>query len=120
MEHGRFDSEEKCEDDHILMLLWHTLRCLLLVIVSFSAHGIDTRVRGIKLSCLEERSLGFDQDFFSGTRLVRYPLLQSYSPSAIYRRSIVLQRYVLASLLTLLVCCVKVMPGNMRDVMPNI
>ncbi|CAG5132434.1 unnamed protein product, partial [Candidula unifasciata] len=62
-------------------------------IKSCKSHGIDTRVRGLKLNCIEERSLGFDQDFFSGDRLVRYPLLQSYSPSVIYKRSIVLQRF---------------------------
>uniref|UniRef100_A0A0B6ZW28 HECT domain-containing protein n=1 Tax=Arion vulgaris TaxID=1028688 RepID=A0A0B6ZW28_9EUPU len=63
-------------------------------IKSCKSHGIDTRIRGIQLSCLEERSLGFDQDFFSGNRLIRYPLLQSHSPSAIYRRSTVLQRFM--------------------------
>uniref|UniRef100_A0A2C9LR03 HECT domain-containing protein n=1 Tax=Biomphalaria glabrata TaxID=6526 RepID=A0A2C9LR03_BIOGL len=63
-------------------------------IKSCKSHGIDTRIRGIKLHCLEERSLGFDQEFFSGEKLVRYPLLQSFSPSVNYRRSVVLQRFM--------------------------
>ncbi|CAL1547476.1 unnamed protein product [Lymnaea stagnalis] len=63
-------------------------------IKSCKSHGIDTRIRGIKLNCLEERSLGFDQEFFSGERLVRYPLLQSFSPAVNYRRSVVLQRFI--------------------------
>ncbi|XP_059151600.1 E3 ubiquitin-protein ligase HECTD3-like [Physella acuta] len=63
-------------------------------IKSCKSHGIDTRIRGIKLNCLEERSLGFDQEFFSGERLVRFPLLQSFSPTVNYRRSVVLQRFI--------------------------
>ena len=62
-------------------------------LVSLStAGGIDTRIRGIKLTSTEERSLGFDRDFFSRANLVRYPILEGYSPDQLYRRSIVLQR----------------------------
>ncbi|GFR82594.1 E3 ubiquitin-protein ligase HECTD3 [Elysia marginata] len=63
-------------------------------IKSCKSHGIDTRIRSINLNCLEERSLGFDQDFFTGENLVRFPLLQSFSREIIYRRSIILQRFI--------------------------
>ncbi|RUS83014.1 hypothetical protein EGW08_009202 [Elysia chlorotica] len=63
-------------------------------IKSCKSHGIDTRIRSINLNCLEERSLGFDQDFFKEEHLVRYPQLQSFSREIIYRRSIVLQRFI--------------------------
>jgi len=63
-------------------------------IKSCKSHGIDTRIRGIILSCLEERCLGFDEDFFAQENLVKYPKLQPYSSSVLYRRSIVLQRFM--------------------------
>ncbi|GFO48138.1 E3 ubiquitin-protein ligase hectd3 [Plakobranchus ocellatus] len=63
-------------------------------IKSCKCNGIDTRIRGINLNCVEGRGLGFDQDFFSGDNLVRFPLLQSFSPETIYRRSVVLQRFI--------------------------
>ncbi|KAL8570039.1 hypothetical protein ACOMHN_036316 [Nucella lapillus] len=56
------------------------------------AGGIDTRIRALKLQSTEERSLGFDRDFFRLKNLVRYPMLESCDPDVLYRRSIVLQR----------------------------
>ncbi|XP_046562104.1 E3 ubiquitin-protein ligase HECTD3-like [Haliotis rubra] len=56
--------------------------------------GIDTRIRSIKLVSTEERSLGFDRDFFGRENLVRFPLLDSYNPDQLYRRSICLQRFI--------------------------
>nr|KAG5697406.1 hypothetical protein BaRGS_008832 [Batillaria attramentaria] len=58
------------------------------------AGGIDTRIRGIKLQSTEERSLGFDCDFFSKDKLVRFPMLEPFSPEVLYRRAIILQRFV--------------------------
>lgn len=58
------------------------------------AGGIDTRIRGLKLQSTEERSLGFDCDFFSRDKLVRFPILEPYSPEILYRRAIILQRFV--------------------------
>lgn len=63
-------------------------------IKSCKSHGIDTRIRSINLNCLEERSVGFDQDSFAGENLVRFPQLQSFSKEIIYRRSIILQRFI--------------------------
>lgn len=62
------------------------------LVLSFAAGGIDTRIRGIKLVSTEERSLGFDRDFFTTKNLVRFPVLESFSPDALYRRAIALQR----------------------------
>lgn len=56
--------------------------------------GIDTRVRGLKIQSSEGRYLGFDRDFFKGENLTRYPKLESYSPDQLYRRSQILQRFV--------------------------
>lgn len=38
--------------------------------------------------------MGFDRDFFSNSKLVRYPILEFFSPDVLYRRAIVLQRFV--------------------------
>ncbi|XP_076441534.1 E3 ubiquitin-protein ligase HECTD3-like [Babylonia areolata] len=59
------------------------------------AGGIDTRIRGLKLQSTEERSLGFDRDFFSSKNLVRYPILEACNPDVLYKRSSVLQRVML-------------------------
>ncbi|KAK3585008.1 hypothetical protein CHS0354_024922 [Potamilus streckersoni] len=58
------------------------------------AGGIDTRIRGIKITSTEERAHGFDRDFFKGDNLIRYPKLETYSPDELYRRSTVLQRFM--------------------------
>lgn len=58
------------------------------------AGGIDTRIRDLKISSTEERELGFDRDFFKGDNLIRYPILEPYNPDQLYRRSLVLQRFI--------------------------
>ncbi|XP_050401183.2 E3 ubiquitin-protein ligase HECTD3 [Patella vulgata] len=67
--------------------------------------GIDTRVRGIKITATGEKNHGFDIDFFTSENLIRFPLLQSYSKDQLYRRSQVIQRFMvlLDSVLQLLV-----------------
>lgn len=56
--------------------------------------GIDTRIREIKITSSEGRYMGFDLDVFKKDNLVRFPKLESYSPEQLYRRSIVLQRFI--------------------------
>ncbi|WAR23600.1 HECD3-like protein [Mya arenaria] len=56
--------------------------------------GIDTRIRELKLVSTEERTLGFDLDFFKAENLIRYPILETYKPEELYQRSQVLQRFI--------------------------
>jgi hypothetical protein len=58
----------------------------------YSAGGIDTRIREVKIQASEGRSMGFDLDVFKKDNLVRFPKLESYSPDQLYRRAIVVQR----------------------------
>ena len=61
-------------------------------VYSVSAGGIDTRIRDLKIISTEERELGFDRDFFKGDNLIRFPILETFKPEQLYRRSQVLQR----------------------------
>ena len=61
---------------------------------NFEAGGIDTRIREIKIQASEARYLGFDLEVFKKDNLVRFPKLEPYSPDQLYRRAIIVQRYV--------------------------
>ncbi|XP_053325726.1 E3 ubiquitin-protein ligase HECTD3 [Spea bombifrons] len=56
--------------------------------------GIDVRIRGIKLKSSKERDLGLTADMFQPANLVRYPRLEAIDPDVLYRRAIVIQRFV--------------------------
>ncbi|CAC5385514.1 HECTD3 [Mytilus coruscus] len=56
--------------------------------------GIDTRIREIKITASEGRYMGFDMDVFKKDNLVRFPKLESYTSEQLYRRSIVIQRFI--------------------------
>lgn len=58
------------------------------------ADGLDVRVRGLKIQSCRERSLGFDRDFFSKSKLFRYPRLEGYTADQLYYRAILLQRFI--------------------------
>ena len=77
---------------HACSAFIHNLVSVMSLIIS--AGGIDTRIRDLKISSTEERELGFDRDFFKGDNLIRYPILETYEPDQLYRRSLVLQRSV--------------------------
>ncbi|XP_045157953.2 E3 ubiquitin-protein ligase HECTD3-like isoform X2 [Mercenaria mercenaria] len=56
--------------------------------------GIDTRIRDLKIVSTEERTLGFDRDFFKGENLCRFPILETYKAEELYYRSQMLQRFL--------------------------
>uniref|UniRef100_A0A1A8KF71 HECT domain containing 3 n=1 Tax=Nothobranchius kuhntae TaxID=321403 RepID=A0A1A8KF71_NOTKU len=56
--------------------------------------GIDVRIRGLKIKSSCERDLGLNADVFQSSNLVRYPRLQGTPPDILYRRAIVLQRFI--------------------------
>lgn len=56
--------------------------------------GIDTRIRDLRIVSTEERTLGFDRDFFRPENLCRFPMLETYTADELYCRSQVLQRFI--------------------------
>ncbi|XP_033636883.1 E3 ubiquitin-protein ligase HECTD3-like [Asterias rubens] len=56
--------------------------------------GIDCRIHAIKLVANMERHLGISKDVFSETELVRYPRLELVDKEHLYRRALVLQRFI--------------------------
>lgn len=60
----------------------------------FLDEGIDVRIRGLKIKSSCERDLGLNADVFQSSNLVRYPRLQGTPPDGLYRRALVIQRWV--------------------------
>ncbi|XP_060940191.1 E3 ubiquitin-protein ligase HECTD3-like [Limanda limanda] len=56
--------------------------------------GIDVRIRGLKIKLSCERDLGLNADVFQSSNLVRYPRLQGTEPDVLYRRALVIQRFI--------------------------
>ena len=56
--------------------------------------GIDTRVHAVKLTTLQENDFGLSHDKFKAECLVRYPKLENFGCDVLYRRALLLQRYV--------------------------
>ncbi|KAK2156588.1 hypothetical protein LSH36_209g02031 [Paralvinella palmiformis] len=56
--------------------------------------GIDTRIHSIKMKSSKELQLGLNKDLFSAENLVRFPKLETYDANILYRRALVLQRFV--------------------------
>uniref|UniRef100_A0A668AXG1 HECT domain containing 3 n=1 Tax=Myripristis murdjan TaxID=586833 RepID=A0A668AXG1_9TELE len=56
--------------------------------------GIDVRIRGLKIKSSCERDLGLNADVFQSSNLVRYPRLEGTEPDVLYRRALVIQRFI--------------------------
>ncbi|XP_063795502.1 E3 ubiquitin-protein ligase HECTD3 [Pseudophryne corroboree] len=56
--------------------------------------GIDVRIHGIKIKSSKERDLGLTADMFHPPNLVRYPRLEAIDPDILYRRAMVIKRFV--------------------------
>ncbi|XP_031150221.1 E3 ubiquitin-protein ligase HECTD3 [Sander lucioperca] len=56
--------------------------------------GIDVRIRGLKIKSSCERDLGLNADVFLSSNLVRYPRLQGNTPDVLYRRALIIQRFI--------------------------
>ncbi|XP_065529557.1 E3 ubiquitin-protein ligase HECTD3-like [Lathamus discolor] len=56
--------------------------------------GYNVRLRGIKMKSFWEWDLILNSDMFQPARLVRYPLLEGVDTSVLYRRAVLIQRFV--------------------------
>ncbi|XP_061307370.1 E3 ubiquitin-protein ligase HECTD3-like [Pezoporus flaviventris] len=56
--------------------------------------GYNVRLRGIKMKSFWEWDLILSSDMFQPARLVRYPLLEGVDTSVLYRRAVLIQRFV--------------------------
>ncbi|XP_041961858.1 E3 ubiquitin-protein ligase HECTD3 isoform X1 [Alosa sapidissima] len=56
--------------------------------------GIDVRIRGLKIKSSCERDLGLSADVFQSFNLVRYPRLEGTPPEILYRRALIIQRFI--------------------------
>uniref|UniRef100_A0A672RJN0 E3 ubiquitin-protein ligase HECTD3-like n=1 Tax=Sinocyclocheilus grahami TaxID=75366 RepID=A0A672RJN0_SINGR len=56
--------------------------------------GIDVRIRSLKIKSSCERDLGLNADVFQSPNLVRYPRLEGTPPDVLYRRALVIQRFI--------------------------
>ncbi|XP_046882909.1 E3 ubiquitin-protein ligase HECTD3-like [Hypomesus transpacificus] len=56
--------------------------------------GMDTRVRGLKIKSSSERDLGLSADVFQSPNLVRYPRLEGTPADVLYRRALIIQRFI--------------------------
>ncbi|KAK1164096.1 E3 ubiquitin-protein ligase HECTD3-like [Acipenser oxyrinchus oxyrinchus] len=63
-------------------------------IVECRGEGIDVRIRGIKIKSSRERDLGLNADMFQSPNLVRYPRLEGTDSEMLYRRALVIQRFI--------------------------
>ncbi|XP_040087884.1 E3 ubiquitin-protein ligase HECTD3 [Oryx dammah] len=63
-------------------------------IVECRDDGIDVRLRGVKIKSSRQRELGLNADLFQPTNLVRYPRLEGTDPEVLYRRAVLLQRWL--------------------------
>ncbi|XP_033082539.1 E3 ubiquitin-protein ligase HECTD3 [Trachypithecus francoisi] len=63
-------------------------------IVECRDDGIDVRLRGVKIKSSRQRELGLNADLFQPTSLVRYPRLEGTNPEVLYRRAVLLQRFI--------------------------
>ncbi|RXM29080.1 E3 ubiquitin-protein ligase HECTD3, partial [Acipenser ruthenus] len=63
-------------------------------IVECRGEGIDVRIRGIKIKSSRERDLGLNADMFQSPNLVRYPRLEGTDLEVLYRRALVIQRFI--------------------------
>ncbi|XP_028902461.1 E3 ubiquitin-protein ligase HECTD3 [Ornithorhynchus anatinus] len=63
-------------------------------IVECRDDGIDVRLRGVKIKSSRQRDLGLSVDMFQPASMVRYPRLEGTAPDVLYRRAILLQRFM--------------------------
>uniref|UniRef100_A0A8C1Z987 HECT domain containing 3 n=1 Tax=Cyprinus carpio TaxID=7962 RepID=A0A8C1Z987_CYPCA len=56
--------------------------------------GMDVRIRGLKIKSSCVRNLGLNADIFQSPNLVRYPRLEGTPPDVLYRRILVIQRFI--------------------------
>lgn len=68
--------------------------------VCYKGHGIDTKVHGLKIKSDKDGDVGVNRDLFIKSNLVRFPKLESFDQEVLYRRALLLGRFLLFFLST--------------------
>ncbi|XP_054689604.1 E3 ubiquitin-protein ligase HECTD3-like [Grus americana] len=86
--------ENTFQDVCILCDMTTHLPVLEIRILECQDHGYNVRLRGIKITSFWEWDLILNADMFQPARLVRYPLLEGVDADVLYRRAVLIQRFV--------------------------
>ncbi|XP_030310729.1 E3 ubiquitin-protein ligase HECTD3 isoform X1 [Calypte anna] len=87
-------NENSYQDVCILRDMKTHLPVLEIRILECRDQGYNVRLRGIKIKSFWEWDVILNADMFQPARLVRYPLLEGVDPSVLYRRAVLIQRFV--------------------------
>ncbi|KAM6263225.1 E3 ubiquitin-protein ligase HECTD3-like isoform 2-T2 [Spheniscus humboldti] len=100
-------NENSFQDICILRDMKTHLPVLEIRILECRDQGYNVRLRGIKIKSFWEWDLILNADMFQPARLVRYPLLEGVDADVLYRRAVLIQRFVqlLDSVLCYLIPC---------------
>nr|XP_009477774.1 PREDICTED: E3 ubiquitin-protein ligase HECTD3-like [Pelecanus crispus] len=86
--------ENSFQDVCILRDMKTHLPVLEIRILECRDQGYNVRLRGIKIKSFWEWDLVLNADMFQPARLVRYPLLEGVDTDVLYRRAVLIQRFV--------------------------
>nr|XP_009679272.1 PREDICTED: E3 ubiquitin-protein ligase HECTD3-like [Struthio camelus australis] len=87
-------SESSYQDVCILRDMKTHMPVLEIRILECRDDGCNVRLRGIKIKSFWEWDLVLNTDMFQPARLVRYPLLEGVDADMLYRRAVLIQRFV--------------------------
>ncbi|XP_063200951.1 E3 ubiquitin-protein ligase HECTD3-like isoform X2 [Chroicocephalus ridibundus] len=87
-------NENSFQDVCILRDMKTHLPVLEIRILECRDQGYNVRLRGIKIRSFWEWDLILNADMFQPARLVRYPLLEGVDADVLYRRAVLIQRFV--------------------------
>ncbi|XP_052658219.1 E3 ubiquitin-protein ligase HECTD3-like isoform X2 [Harpia harpyja] len=87
-------NENSFQDVCILRDMKIHLPVLEIRILECRDQGYNVRLRGIKIKSFWEWDLILNADMFQPAQLVRYPLLEGVNTDVLYRRAVVIQRFV--------------------------
>uniref|UniRef100_A0A8C8B591 HECT domain E3 ubiquitin protein ligase 3 n=1 Tax=Otus sunia TaxID=257818 RepID=A0A8C8B591_9STRI len=87
-------NENSYQDVCILRDMKIHLPVLEIRILECRDEGYNVRLRGIKIKSFWEWDLILNADMFQPARLVRYPLLKGVDADVLYRRAVLIQRFV--------------------------
>ncbi|XP_035750075.1 E3 ubiquitin-protein ligase HECTD3 isoform X2 [Egretta garzetta] len=87
-------NENSYRDVCILRDMKTHLPVLEIRILECREQGYNVRLRGIKIKSFWEWDLILNADIFQPARLVRYPLLEGVDTDVLYRRAVLIQRFV--------------------------
>nr|XP_013812767.1 PREDICTED: E3 ubiquitin-protein ligase HECTD3-like isoform X2 [Apteryx mantelli mantelli]XP_013812773.1 PREDICTED: E3 ubiquitin-protein ligase HECTD3-like isoform X2 [Apteryx mantelli mantelli] len=87
-------SENSFRDVCILRDMKTYLPVLEIRILECREGGYNVRLQGIKIKSFWEWDLALNADMFQPARLVRYPLLERVDADMLYRRAVLIQRFV--------------------------